>query len=115
VPRDRAIAQCYRISESGDDNAKEQAANARIIASAPDLLNERDELRSEYYKLQRDCVGWQEARREAQRDCDYANAEVERLRAACQAVLRGLELSPLPGTETDVAMLRAALAEGAQS
>lgn len=37
-PRDRAIAQCYRISESGEDNASEQSANARLIAAAPDLL-----------------------------------------------------------------------------
>ena len=47
VPRDRALAQCFRISESGDDNAVEQAANAALIARAPDLLAECDRLRAE--------------------------------------------------------------------
>jgi hypothetical protein len=38
VPRDRALAQCYRISEAGEQAADEQAANAHLLASAPDLL-----------------------------------------------------------------------------
>ncbi len=38
MPRDRALAGCYRITESGDDNAREQTANAHLIAAAPDLL-----------------------------------------------------------------------------
>ena len=33
-----AFAQCYRISESDKNNGAEQAANARLMAAAPDLL-----------------------------------------------------------------------------
>ncbi len=36
-------------------------------------------------------------------------ADREKLRAACESVLRGLELVPVAGMETDAAMLRAAL------
>src|SRR5436190_18638709 len=35
---DAAFAQCYRISESDKNNGAEQAANARLMAAAPDLL-----------------------------------------------------------------------------
>jgi hypothetical protein len=43
-PRDRALAQCYRISEAGDDNAAEQALNAKLIAASPDLLRSVQQL-----------------------------------------------------------------------
>jgi hypothetical protein len=65
VPRDRALAQCFRISEAGDDNAVEQAANAALIASAPGLLAERDALRAEVQRLQERCDGLHDAIQEA--------------------------------------------------
>jgi hypothetical protein len=48
-------------------------------------------------------------KRQAQANAALIAAATDLL-AACQAVLRGLELSPLPGTETDMELLRAAIA-----
>lgn len=74
VPRDRALAQCFRISESGEDSATEQAANAALIASAPALAAEVERLRAERKDMIAGLV--------------EAGAEVERLRAALRDVLR---------------------------
>lgn len=122
---DGVVTHIAEIVESGvcAPSPREAQANAALIASAPELLCERDQLRSELAYAVDAYHAEKEERRASQRGAEKLRAEVESLRAACLEAINDCTAASVDkdrrilaraASAACVDKLRTALAEGGQ-